>query len=159
MEQEVKPEERLAEIARRLRSGESAPVTTVRTFLSWFFGAQRRGQWIVSYIRRALDQAGLRTEPDFESAYLDAEMQFVLANKRNSAHLETITAEVAETITETTPAHFLTTFGVSKACALGLESVCCPRDHRCSLPPLAPRQAVPKVDFLKTRSNKLNGSA
>jgi predicted transcriptional regulator len=99
MEQEVKSQERLVEIARRLRLGESAPVTTVRTFLGWFFGSQRRGHWIVSYIRRALDQSGLRTEPDFESAYLDAEMHFVLVNERSSARSVTITPEVAETIT------------------------------------------------------------
>jgi CBS domain-containing protein len=97
MKEEVKPGEQLIEIARRLQLGESASVTTVRSFLTWFFGAQRRGHWIVSYIRRALKEAGLRTEPDFESAYLDAEMQFVLTKERSSA--QSITVEVVETIT------------------------------------------------------------
>ncbi len=69
---------RLADIARSLKAGELVPPITVRAFLSWFWGTQRRGRWIVSYIRECLDQAGLRTVPDFESTYLDAEIAFEL---------------------------------------------------------------------------------
>jgi predicted transcriptional regulator len=123
MEQEVKPEERLAEIARRLRSGESAPVTTVRIFLSWFFGTQRRGHWIVSYIRRALDQAGLRTEPDFESAYLDAEMQFGLVNECNSVHSETITVSDHAEVRVVSAAFADPTYRVSKLAAANRRPV------------------------------------
>jgi hypothetical protein len=71
MQEQASPRERLADIARALRTGEGAPVVTVRSFVGWFFGAQRRGHWIVSYIRKLLDESGLRTEPDFEAAYLE----------------------------------------------------------------------------------------
>jgi CBS domain-containing protein len=50
---------------------------TVREFLSWF-GAYRRGYWIVRQIRDALQEAGLETEPDFESAYIDSPIQFAV---------------------------------------------------------------------------------
>lgn len=69
---------RLYDIARALNSGETVPPTTVRTFLSWFWGTQRRGRWIVSHIRQELERAGLVTVPDFESTYLDAEIKFSL---------------------------------------------------------------------------------
>lgn len=93
------PKERLAEISRALRAGENVPVVPVRSFLRWFFGAQRRGRWIVSYIRSSLEQAGLRTEPDFESAYLDAEMSFELVGEDNASGAQSIAVEVAESIT------------------------------------------------------------
>ncbi len=98
MQDQINPRERLADIARALRGGEGAPVVTVRSFLRWFFATQRRGHWIVSYIRTLLDEAGLRTEPDFESAYLDAEMRFELADKADAAPAQTSTTEVSETV-------------------------------------------------------------
>jgi CBS domain-containing protein len=70
------PEERLLDIARSLSAGGSAPTLTVRAFLSWFWGSQRRGRWIVSYIRGCLRKANLSTVPDFESAYLDSNISF-----------------------------------------------------------------------------------
>lgn len=97
--QEINPKERLADIARALRGGESSPAVTVRSFLGWFFGAQRRGHWIVSYIRGLLDEASLRTEPDFESAYLDVEMRFELVDKAEESRTQTVTTEIAETVT------------------------------------------------------------
>ena len=96
---EKKQKERLTEIARALKAGESVQVVTVRTFLSWFWGAQRRGHWIVSYIRDLLEEAGLRTEPDFESAYLDSEMQFILTDEENIVASQTVGIEVPEKIT------------------------------------------------------------
>jgi hypothetical protein len=51
---------------------------TVREFLSWF-GAQRRGYWIVTGIREALSKAKLQTDPDFQSAYIDSPITFSLA--------------------------------------------------------------------------------
>lgn len=47
----------------------------VRAFLGWF-GAERRGHYTSTLIRRHLDVAGLSTIPDFEGAYLDSEIQF-----------------------------------------------------------------------------------
>jgi len=97
--QTINPKERLTDIANKLRDGERSPVVTVRSFLGWFFGAQRRGHWIVSYIRGLLDDASLRTEPDFESAYLDAEMHFELVDKAEASREHTIATEIAETVT------------------------------------------------------------
>ncbi len=69
--------DQLLQIAEQIRDGKPVSVT-VREFLSWF-GAKRRGFWIVSRIKEALSQAGLKTEPDFESAYLDSAINFMLA--------------------------------------------------------------------------------
>lgn len=95
------------DIAERLRAGESIEPVTVRTFLSWF-GAQRRGSFIVFWIRSTLEKAGLRTEPDFESAYLDSSISFVLvdhvteeatSNKQSSDAAITALTSVTETVT------------------------------------------------------------
>ena len=48
--------ERLARIAAALKVGEGSPTPTVREFLAWF-GAMRRGQWIVQFVQ-------LSTRPD-----------------------------------------------------------------------------------------------
>ncbi len=77
----------LARIADEIANGKSpAPVTT-REFLSWF-GAQRRGYFIVRSIRRELEKAGLQTVPDFESNYIDSPLDLcrvVLAESNLSA--------------------------------------------------------------------------
>jgi CBS domain-containing protein len=49
---------------------------SVRTMLSWF-GAERRGYWKVKDIRKALNKLKLRTVPDFEQAWIDAQITFV----------------------------------------------------------------------------------
>ena len=65
----------LARIAEEIANQKSpAPVTT-REFLSWF-GAQRRGYFIVRSIRRELEKAGLQTVPDFEFNYIDLPLDF-----------------------------------------------------------------------------------
>jgi CBS domain-containing protein len=69
--------DRLGEIAAQLRQAKEFPPITVRDLLSWF-DAQRRGYWIVEMIRRDLDTAGLATDPDFESAYIDSPLRFQL---------------------------------------------------------------------------------
>lgn len=94
------PKARLTDIARTLRNGEPVQAITVRAFLSWFFGTQRRGRWIVTVIRNEMDEAGLRTVPDFESTYLDAEMRFELAAPVTAAD-NALQVEVAETVTIT----------------------------------------------------------
>jgi CBS domain-containing protein len=70
----VPPE--LRQVADQVAQGQR-PVVTVRVLLSWFFGSQRRGRWIVSYIRRACDKLDLMTEPDFDSTYIDGQVTFV----------------------------------------------------------------------------------
>ena len=92
--------ERLLSIATALRNGESVPPVTVRTFLDWFFGTQRRGRWIVGYIRDQLDELGLRTVPDFESTYLGAEINFELAMPQPSGDVA-VPVAVADSVTIT----------------------------------------------------------
>jgi CBS domain-containing protein len=67
--------ERLKTISAVIEQGGPAPSETVRSLLSWF-GAQRRGYLVVAVIQAALDRAGLTTEPDFESAFIDSHIQF-----------------------------------------------------------------------------------
>ena len=67
--------ESLKKISDAIGKGEPPPSYTVRALLSWF-GAQRRGVWVVAKVKEALDQAGLITEPDFESAFIDSHIQF-----------------------------------------------------------------------------------
>ena len=69
---------RLKKVADDLREGRASPTPTAREFLSWI-GASRRGPSKVALLRRGLSKHGLATEPDFESAFIDAEIKFVLA--------------------------------------------------------------------------------
>lgn len=74
----VQGHERLHAVAERLRSGAKVEPLTVREFLSWF-GAKRRGVWVVSEILSVLEHLGLKTEPDFESTYIDGQIDIRLA--------------------------------------------------------------------------------
>ena len=56
-------------------------VATVRELLAWF-DAKRRGHHVVSSIRVVLEEAGIRTEPDFEDEYIDNEIRFSRATAR-----------------------------------------------------------------------------
>jgi CBS domain-containing protein len=81
--------ERLREVADEIRKDGEQPRTTVRTLLGWF-GAQRRGFYIVNNIRQALAALDLRTVPDFEGAFIDSEVRFI--------SVDDIEAEAAEAI-------------------------------------------------------------
>jgi len=70
--------QRLQAIATALKAGEPSPTPIVREFLEWF-GAMRRGQFIVRGLRHDLSRAGLITRPDFEGVYIDARIGFSLA--------------------------------------------------------------------------------
>ena len=76
--------EKLKDIAKGMqeaKAGGAAPTPyklTVREFLKWF-GAERRGAFIVSNIRNGLEQSGLYTIPDFELAYIDSTISIVSA--------------------------------------------------------------------------------
>lgn len=72
--------ERLKEFGEDLKEKKTVAGPTVREFLSWF-RAKRRGFWIVKSIRHELQSAGLITEPDFESAYIDSRIEFVLVSE------------------------------------------------------------------------------
>jgi CBS domain-containing protein len=91
---------RLSDIAAKLSADETVPPITVRAFLTWFWGSQRRGRFIVSYIRDRLAETDLTTVPDFESTYLDAEMTFALVSKQETVS-PAYSVDVSETIAVT----------------------------------------------------------
>lgn len=88
--------ERIASIAKQLDNGESVQPVTVREFLSWF-GAQRRGYWIVAEIHNELEKHKLKTEPDFESEYIDSPISLTLipAKKKGKLASEIKAVELA----------------------------------------------------------------
>lgn len=67
--------ENLQELAKQIRETQVPHKESVRTLLGWF-GAQRRGSWVVSNIRSALANVELRTNPNFDEVYIDYEVQF-----------------------------------------------------------------------------------
>jgi predicted transcriptional regulator len=71
------------------------PVVTVRVLLSWFWGSKRRGRWIVSVIREALDKLNLSTEPDFDSTYIDGPVTFIPKAPKTVAATATIKTEAS----------------------------------------------------------------
>lgn len=68
--------DKLAAVAEAVKKGEQVEATP-RMLLAWF-GAQRRGYQIVKLVRNALQQLNLTTVDDFEYAYIDAAIRFVL---------------------------------------------------------------------------------
>lgn len=87
-----RPEERLNRIAKDLTQGIEVQAVSVRDFLRWF-GAMRRGYWIVWQIRQALKRNGLRTDPDFEGVYLDFPIEFRLREEPGESEEEPTEAE------------------------------------------------------------------
>lgn len=111
-------DDRLTEIAKRLKQGQKVSPISVREFLGWF-GAQRRGSWVVYWIRRNLDDAGLTTEPDFESAYIDSKVNFALARTEEAEDKKEAVDAEAQTESVLTPAITTTdpTYRISKLAA------------------------------------------
>ena len=72
------PEETLADIAAEIRKSGKPRSLTVRILLGWW-GYQRRGAFAVFMIDKDLEDAGLATQPDYRSVWLDAEIALVLA--------------------------------------------------------------------------------
>lgn len=68
--------EKLKEIRAKLDKGEKVEPITVRNFLYWFWGSQRRGLWVVTVIRSNLKANGLETFPDFNNVYIDSLIEF-----------------------------------------------------------------------------------
>ena len=102
--------DRLERIAIALKMGEASPVPTVREFLGWF-GAMRRGYYVVRGIQASLEAAHLATDPDFAGAYIDAPISFAV-----SSHTVAASGPVAEitTVADETPvAHLEDTVPVS----------------------------------------------
>lgn len=96
--------EKLKEIKKRLDKGESVDKISVRTFISWFWGSQRRGWWVVYSIRKALEEMHLETYPDFNSVYIDALIEFrqlpPLQKKKASIESEDETDKQPENIAD-----------------------------------------------------------
>lgn len=109
---------RFNSIADELRKVGRAGSITPRQLVSWFGGA-RRGSWIVSIIRQSLASAGLTTEPDFESAYFDAPLEFKLveALAPDAAICESVSMQTfvhGEVIVRETSAYADPTYRLSK---------------------------------------------
>lgn len=68
--------DRLKQIAAQLGKGYQPEAVTVRELLRWF-DAQRRGSFIVWWIRKNLSDAKLATQPDFEATWLDGQIRFI----------------------------------------------------------------------------------
>ena len=70
---------KLEEVAKRMKTEASAQAkpsperVTAREFIAWF-GFKRRSQWLVSLLRNKMEELGLRTVPDFERLWIDAEI-------------------------------------------------------------------------------------
>jgi CBS domain-containing protein len=58
---------------------DKARIVSPRMLISWF-GAQRRGYWVVKRIREALVSLDLTTNPDFEYAWIDEEVELKKAS-------------------------------------------------------------------------------
>ena len=67
---------KLKDISDKIDKGVTPPRTTVRTILDWL-GVSRRGNNVNLRIRRALENAGLETKPEFEWAYVHLPLSFV----------------------------------------------------------------------------------
>ena len=67
---------KLKEVKEKLDKKEKVDAVTVREFVSWFWGSERRGSFIVWTIKNSLNEVELVTEPDFESAYIDSFIEF-----------------------------------------------------------------------------------
>lgn len=92
--------ERLEEIAAQLAEGKGRS-ETVREILSWF-KAYRRGPWIIEEVKTALSKAGLRTEPDFESAYIDSPIEFLVVETMRDEAPEEIRGIICQVQSEQT---------------------------------------------------------
>lgn len=109
----------LTDIALLLKAGQPIAPFTVRTFLSLFWYSQRRGRWIVSIIRERLAESGLVTVPDFESTFLDAEIEFHLVPPKSTSEQPNLTITAPEVAAiEVSPAAFADpTYRISKLAA------------------------------------------
>ncbi|KTC08803.1 hypothetical protein AO387_17810 [Pseudomonas syringae ICMP 11168] len=79
--------ERLGEILDTLGPGMASNPISVREFISWF-GAERRGYMVAYKIRRALENLGVTTQPDFDSVPLDAKITIYAPLESEETHHE-----------------------------------------------------------------------
>jgi len=70
----------LRSIGDRLRNGEPQQLQSLAELLHWY-AAERRSPHVVRSVRAGLDKLGLTTEPDFESAFINGPIEFLLSGK------------------------------------------------------------------------------
>jgi CBS domain-containing protein len=93
----IKVPSQLKEVAEQVFKGKERQ-ESVRTLLSWF-GAARRSYRNVRQIRKALSRTKLKTDPDFEEAWIDASLAFVIKPKplSKTPTKEAVTAPLSDT--------------------------------------------------------------
>jgi CBS domain-containing protein len=108
------PHERLGKIAQTLRAGQTLDPISPRELLSWF-GAYKRSFSVSRRVRNALRRAGLTSDPDFESAYMDAEMQLFLdhSDAIEDAPVEPPTIDKPAAISADAPVELLVSLGLA----------------------------------------------
>ena len=87
--------ERIAKANREAAEGGAAPTPeklSVRRLLG-LFGYAKRGRLVVSTIRNALEDNGLRTTPDFESVWIDREISIELDRESANGSVEPVAVE------------------------------------------------------------------
>jgi CBS domain-containing protein len=67
--------DQLGIVAQKIQRNETPEPVTVRSLLGWF-NCERRGRFVVQWIRQGLAEAGLVTDPDFDAVWLDAYVSF-----------------------------------------------------------------------------------
>lgn len=72
----INADDKLSNVREQLKVGVSPPSESVRSFLAWF-NVERRGWRVTQLIRAQLEQYDLRTEPDFENAFIDLPLKFI----------------------------------------------------------------------------------
>lgn len=85
----------LRQAARDVRDGKTARKFTVREILACF-GCKRRGAFVVEWVRENLSQLGVRTDPDFNSVWIDAEVSLVPIEQHASAQKDNDESEPPE---------------------------------------------------------------
>ncbi|MEL7142704.1 MAG: CBS domain-containing protein [Cyanobacteria bacterium J06573_11] len=68
--------EKIKEIAQQVVEQKHEVKESVRTLIGWF-GARRRGSYVIGCIQRELEKGKIKTEPDFADAYIDTVVRFV----------------------------------------------------------------------------------
>src|SRR5437868_1677898 len=82
----------IASAAARLKEGRWIKRITVRQLLK-MFKAERRGMNKVQDIRTTLDEVGLETDPDFESAWIDSLIRLRLKSSEGTSSETAVEAE------------------------------------------------------------------
>lgn len=89
---EENPFVELEKVADLLKRGEASPQISVRQLLSWF-GAQRRGSYVVQTIRAELKRLGMDTVPDFNDIWIDSELKFALCPPKSETKSSVLAGE------------------------------------------------------------------